>query len=104
MTLTVPTHSEADTFKRQFARLTREQKARFLDALDEFVDDLRRKEQDSGAVFRAGLRVKPYRGGVSGVLEMTWNGDGRALFRFGEPRVDGRLHVDWLEVGTHEIF
>jgi hypothetical protein len=62
-----------------------------------FVQDL-----ESGSP-RPGLRVKGYRGS-SGVFEMTWAPDGRALFRYGDPVRPGHPHIIWLRVGTHDIF
>ena len=35
---------------------------------------------------------------------MTWAADGRATFRYGEPRRPGEPHVIWRRVGTHDIF
>jgi hypothetical protein len=36
--------------------------------------------------------------------EMSWSGDGRAIFRYGSERKAGETHVVWLRVGGHEIF
>lgn len=99
----MPTHGERPAFIRDFNGLSREQQRQFLDTLDKFVADLAAKEFGSRAKFRKGLRVKPYRG-QQGVFEMTWADDGRALFEFGPSRVDGKIHVEWLRVGTHDIF
>ena len=54
--------------------------------------------------FRPGLRVKGYKSSDDGVMEMTWADDGRALWRFGAPVRKGVRHVQWLRVGTHDIF
>jgi hypothetical protein len=100
----LPTHFETETFAHEFGNLSKEQKSAFLTVLVRFIEDLVAKEADAGSTFRASLRVKPYRSSEPGVLEMTWDGDGRALFQFGTSPVSGMLHIEWLRVGTHEIF
>jgi len=35
---------------------------------------------------------------------MTWAGDGRATFEYGEPITEGEPHIVWRRVGTHTIF
>ncbi|NNN13186.1 MAG: hypothetical protein HKL81_05515 [Acidimicrobiaceae bacterium] len=67
-------------------------------AVNEFVTDLSQKNP-----FRKSLRVK----GVQdkpGIFEMTWSGDGRATFEYGEPLRDNDVHIIWRRVGTHNIF
>jgi hypothetical protein len=49
------------------------------------------------------LRVKRYRG-RSGVWELTWDYDGRALFSYGPEITAGHPHVIWEDIGTHKIF
>jgi hypothetical protein len=34
---------------------------------------------------------------------MTWAGDGRATFHYGEPIQERVIHVVWRWVGTHSI-
>jgi len=100
----VPTHEEADTFQRDLARLNREQRAAFLEGLAKFIHDLTAMEDGKQADFRKGLRVKRYQTGPAGVMEMTWADDGRALWKYGDEQVSGKRHVQWLRVGTHDIF
>ena len=92
----MPTFSQADRFRRDFARLTAEQKAVFRAAAARFVADL-----PSGR-FRPGLRVKGVQAAV-GVFEMTWADDGRATFEYGPAVHQGETHVAWRRVGTHDI-
>ena len=68
-----------------------------------FVTDLRAVETGRRAWFRPGLRVRKL-SGVPGVFEMSWAPDGRAMFSWGDPVVEGRLHVVWRRCGTHDIF
>ncbi len=75
----MPTFDALDRFWADYRRLTHAQRERFLRARDLFVEDLQ-----AGAGFRTSLRVKGFRG-EPGAFEMTWAGDGRALFRYGEP-------------------
>jgi hypothetical protein len=94
----VPTFEWQERFGRDLARLSAEQRAAFREAVDHFIEDLRR-----GNGFRAGLRVKAIQG-ESGVWEMTWAGDGRATFSYGRVRIAGQAHIIWRRVGTHAIF
>ncbi|WP_239342486.1 hypothetical protein [Frankia sp. CiP3] len=94
----VPTFDALDRFWADYRRLTYAQRERFLRARDLFVEDLQ-----AGVGFRKSLRIKGFRG-EPGVFEMTWAGDGRALFRYGESEKDGEAHIVWLRVGTHDIF
>ena len=91
----MPTFSQADRFRRDFAKLTAEQKAVFRAAAARFVADL-----PSGR-FRPGLRVKGVQAAV-GVFEMTWADDGRATFDYGPAVHQGETHVAWRRVGTHD--
>lgn len=93
----MPTHNEEVRFLREWDRLTRDQQAQFKVALVKFIHDL-----GTGS-FRPGLRVKRYQG-QEGVFEMTWADDGRALFRYGVEVHPGDPHIEWLRIGTHDIF
>lgn len=84
-------------FRSEFRALTPAQQAAFLLAVTQFVDDLR-----TGG-FRKGLRVEGVKG-TKGVFEMTWAGDGRATFLYGEAVVEGEPHVIWRRIGTHAVF
>ena len=94
----MPTFAWFARFGADFDRLTPAQRAAFLEAVAQFVDDLR-----AGNQFRKGLRVKGVRG-AGGVFEMTWADDGRATFQYGEAVVEGEPHVIWRRIGTHAIF
>jgi len=93
----MPTFSQTDRFRRDFANLTTDQKAAFRAAAAKFVADL-----ESG-IFRPGLRVKGVQG-AAGVFEMTWAHDGRATFEYGSTVREGETHIAWRRVGTHDIF
>lgn len=93
----MPTREVADSFWRDWRRLTAEEQEAFLTAVDKFVDDLRQ-----GRGLRSGLRVKGVRG-APGVYEMTWAPDGRATFAYGASVVGDEPHVIWRRIGTHEI-
>ena len=80
-----------------FDSLSADQKAAFLTAVAQFVEDLRR-----GEGFRKGLRVKGVKG-ASGIFEMTWADDGRATFEFGDPVSEGEAHIIWRRIGAHKI-
>lgn len=99
----MPTFDTTQTFRNELSKLTREQRQEFKEAVAKLVEDLAAVEADPSASIRAGLRVKPYRS-ERGVLEMSWSGNGRALFEYGDKQVEGKTHVIWLRVGTHDIF
>jgi hypothetical protein len=94
-----PTYERASAFARDWAKLTPQQRRRFLEAVAEMVADLKA----SGA-FRPGLRVKAVQDAPSGVFEMTWAPDGRATFEYGPERRPGEPHIVWRRVGTHDVF
>ena len=93
----MPTPAWLARFRADFERLTRAQQVAFLVAVREFVEDL-----ESGQAFRKGLRVKGVQG-AWGIFEMTWAGDGRATFEYGDEVNVGSPHVVWRRVGTHTI-
>jgi len=93
----MPTFEWLADFGSDFRTLTPAQKAAFLVAVARFVEDLR-----GGEGLRPGLRVKRVRG-TSGVFEMTWAGDGRATFQYGDPVHPGQPHIIWRRIGTHDI-
>jgi hypothetical protein len=91
------TYDKEERFLHDWAKLSREQKKRFMDSVTEMVEDLR-----VGQGFRQGLRVK----GVQrkrGVYEMTWAPDGRATFEIGKSLKDDEPHIIWRRIGGHDI-
>ena len=93
----MPTHEEFAQFLREFAALTPDQRARFLDALQKMVNDLR-----MGQPFRPGQRIKGVQG-HPGIFEITWTLDGRATFHYGAPVQPGEAHIVWRRIGSHDI-
>ena len=93
----MPTYALTDRFKRDLATLTPDEREQFRRAVEKFVRDLVARK------FRASLRVKGIQG-ADGIFEMTWAGDGRATFEYGEPIIEGEPHVVWRRCGGHEIF
>jgi len=93
----MPTYEGTTEFWRDYRRLTLEQRARFLAVVNRFVRDLQTGRR------RPGFRSRSVRG-QEGVYEMTWAGDGRAFFRYGEPKRPGDVHIIWMRCGTHDIF
>ena len=84
-------------FRRDFDKLTSEEKHHFKIAVKKFNADLERGR------FRKGLRVKSVEG-APGIWEMTWGDDGRATFQYGESKMSGKKHVTWRRIGSHRIF
>ena len=83
------THDETNTFMRDYESLTRQQRDRFDTKREDFVADLLAMEKGQREGFRSGLRVKKVQG-VSGLFEMTWAPDGRAIFSMGRPVIEGK--------------
>jgi hypothetical protein len=93
----MPTYAKTLRFEQDLDRLSRDERRRFREVTDRFVEDLRR-----GEGFRPGLRVRGVQG-ADGVFEMTWAPNGRATFEYGPPRRPGHAHIVWRRVGTHAV-
>ncbi len=98
----MPTYDRESRFRRDWKRLTENQRVLFLRARNEFVDDLSDMEAGRRGSFRSGLRVKGVKGAPR-VFEMTWAPDGRATFSWGEEKLPGQRHIIWRRCGGHEI-
>ncbi|SRR5579883_2620901 len=94
----MPTHDEDARFWSDWRSLSDEQRALFLAAVQEMLEDLRARRP-----FRKSLRVKRFHS-RAGVYEMSWSGDGRALFAYGVSPHPGDIHITWLRIGTHDIY
>ncbi|MCK9920359.1 hypothetical protein MXD61_00255 [Frankia sp. AgPm24] len=94
----MPTYEQVARFMAEYARLTSEQRWAFRRAVALFREGL-----ETGQ-FHPSLGVKGFRS-ESGVFELRWAKDGRALWEYGDP-VPGRdgPHVRWLRIGTHDIY
>jgi len=102
----MPTYEMDDRFDRDLRRLRPEQRVQLGDAVRRFVATLQEWEA-AGLVgrpsFPAALRVKPFHG-AEDWWELSWAGDGRCLWSYGPPEREGKCHVIWLRVGSHEIY
>jgi hypothetical protein len=94
----MPTFRTLPRCRQDFEALSDDEKKRFRQAVEKFVEDLER-----GRGFRPGLRVKGIQG-ARGIYEMTWADDGRATFEYGAPVKAGQIHVVWRRIGSHTIF
>jgi hypothetical protein len=93
----MPTHEENERFDREYLKLSPEQKLAFKRSVAMFVADL------GAGSLRPSLRVKRFRR-IPGAFELTWARDGRALWRYGSGPNPNDVHIEWLRIGTHEIF
>ena len=93
----MPTFDKLASFLRDWALLTPQQKALFMQAVGKMLFDL-----NSGQGFRSGLRIKGVQG-TAGVFEMTWADDGRATFAYGTSPHQSDVHIIWQRIGTHAI-
>ena len=94
----MPTYAVTERFRRDWGRLSKEERKAFRQSVREFVEDL------VSSRFRKGLRVRRVEG-TDSVWEMTWEGgNGRATFEYGPEVRPGERHVIWRRVGGHAIF
>ncbi|MFJ1839903.1 hypothetical protein ACIOJ9_39340 [Streptomyces sp. NPDC088175] len=93
----MPTYEATPRFTTDHHRLTPEQRQRFRRIVTRaFVPDLRAGQ------FRNGLRIKRVRC-APGVYELTWDRNGRATWSYGKARIQGKRHIVWHRIGTHDI-
>jgi hypothetical protein len=92
----MPTYDQLEPFRRDYAALTERQRSQFQRAVEKFIADLRRGS------FRKGLRIKGLEG-HPGLWELSWAGDGRATFEYGDEVRVGHPHIIWRRIGTHDI-
>ncbi|MFJ4767508.1 hypothetical protein ACIP88_00100 [Streptomyces uncialis] len=97
----MPTYEALHRFTADHRRLTPEQRQRFRQAVNAFVDDLR-----TSGPFRPGLRVKRVRT-TPGVYELSWSmgagSPGRATWQYGIPVHPGQPHIIWRRIRTHSV-
>lgn len=93
-----PTYSVAARAAREYAKLTPQDRALFNRARTAFVDALRADPSS----LPHNLRVKRVTG-HDGIWELTWAGDGRATFEYGDEQIPGQPHVCWRRIGSHSI-
>ena len=93
----MPTYTMLPRFQKDLAQLSPDERERFRQAVEKFIEDLKR-----GKGFRPSLRVKGVKG-TRGIYELTWSPDGRATFHYGDPIQEGEVHIVWRRVGTHSI-
>ena len=94
----MPTYEQDSQFMNDWKHLSPEQRIRFIAAVREMVDDIKAKRP-----FRTSLRVKRF-AAIPNYYEMSFEGDGRALFEFGVSPHPGDIHIFWHGIGGHEIF
>jgi len=94
----VPTFDRLALFKREYRKLTPNQKARFRVAVDKLVAALK---QDPPSLPGDPL-VHPLTG-HHGVYELRFAPDGRATFTFGAPQRASQPHIIRRRIGGHEV-
>lgn len=93
----MPTYDRLPGFVREYLRLTSAQRALFMDAVEDMVEDMKARRP-----FRPDLRVHQVQK-VAGVWEMTWAHNGRATFMYGTGPDPDEQHIIWRHIGGHEI-
>jgi len=97
-----PTYDIDASFADDWKKLPENQKTEFKAARQTMKLDFQTSHGKS-VTFSPSLRIKGVRG-TEGVFEMTWAGDGRATFQYGDERIPGHPHIIWRRIGTHDIF
>ena len=92
-----PTYELPAGFAREYARLSREQRRAFREAVAKLIDALKDDRDPPRS-----LRIKRVQGSKD-IWELSYSGDGRATFRYGAEVKPGKTHVIWLRIGGHEI-
>ena len=90
----MPTYETLAAFQRQWAKLDSAQRAAFRRAVAIFIADLK-----AGQGFSPELRVHKLVN--TEIWSLTWDRDGRALFRLGGEITPGETHIIWEAIGTH---
>lgn len=94
----MPTFDRLALFKREYRKLTPEQKARFRVAVDKLVTAL----SQTPPTVPGDPLVHPL-AGHRGVYELRFAPDGRATFPFGAPVRGSEPHVIWRRIGGHDV-
>lgn len=94
----MPTFDRLALFRREYRKLTPEQKARFRVAVAKLVAAL----QQTPPSLPGDPLVHPL-AGHRGVYELRFAPDGRATFTFAAPVRGGEPHVIWRRIGGHDV-
>lgn len=94
----MPTFDRLALFKREYGRLTPEQRERFKIAVAKLVAALKQ----TPPVLPGDPLVHPL-AGHHGVYELRFAPNGRATFTFGPSVRAGQPHIIWRRIGGHEV-
>lgn len=96
----MPTYFRTDRFIKDLEGLSEDAKQNFREAVQKFVEDLKRD-----GIMRTSLGIRAIRSRPgSGIMEFHFEGDGRATFQYGTSKIEGEAHVIWRRVGTHAVY
>jgi hypothetical protein len=92
-----PTFDRLAQFKRDYAKLTRSERARFREAVKKFIAPFSTTPPDDvpGALVRE-LKEHP------GFYELRFAADARAIYTFGPAIRRGQPHVVWCRIGSDD--
>ena len=98
-------YERADTFKRDYKRLSKQHREKFREkATTQFHDAAEKAAKGEDNPWPTGIRVKAVQG-TKDIWEMTWSftdPDGRATWEWVE--IEGETGIRWRRVGSHAIF
>lgn len=102
----MPTYGTEHRWRDDVSRLTEQQLEQFLSKRDEFVDFLLEWEarRQAGTPRFSGLFGVKRMVGQSDIMEFAWAADGRCTWRYGLPILEGKVHIIWRRIGTHDIY
>ncbi len=92
----MPTYEVTKQFLRDYKKLNKSYVEDWKEARKRFVKSLKSKRMDPR------LRVKRVQG-APGIWEMSFAGDGRVTFQYGEEIKKGETHVVLRRIGKHKV-
>ncbi|HEY7347612.1 MAG TPA: hypothetical protein VH599_04780 [Ktedonobacterales bacterium] len=98
----MPTFEVEERFRQAYQRLHVQKKAAFLKARDDLVAWLVAKKKQPDLVPPAPLRLHFIES--KDAWSITFGGDQRALWRYGEEVLPGEVHIIWERIDGHDIY
>ena len=90
----MPTYYLVPHFLGDYKNLSSSDVKLFKEALKLFLTGLKNNN------FHPNLRIKRVQG-TKNIWEMSWKGDGRATFQYGNEIHQGEPHIIWRRIGNH---
>jgi hypothetical protein len=98
----MPTFDIEEGFRQEYLRLQIQKRAAFLNARDDFFAWRVAKEHQPNLAPPAHLRLHFI--DSKNAWSITFVGDLRALWRYGQEIRPGEPHIVWLSIGSHDVY